>query len=170
MADGKIIQYDTPEEILRNPVNEFVENFVGKDRLWKTPDMLTAEDIMSKKMVRIGMNRSVAHAIELMKENNTSVLIVVDKVSEKPNKMLGLVGSNRFRGVTDHSTKMKDIMKTDIKRIPFDMNLVEVLNIRKDRKSRFSPVVNEEDKLIGIITNSSILNVLTDIVPESEEY
>ena len=51
MADGNIIQYDAPEEILKNPINEFVESFVGKDRLWKTPDMLKAEDIMSKKIV-----------------------------------------------------------------------------------------------------------------------
>ena len=77
MADGKIIQYDTPEEILKNPINEFVENFVGKDRLWKTPDMLKAEDIMSKKMIKIGQNRSVAHAMELMKEHNINVLFVI---------------------------------------------------------------------------------------------
>ena len=32
MKDGHILQYDTPEEILKNPANEFVENFVGKNR------------------------------------------------------------------------------------------------------------------------------------------
>nr|MDA3846545.1 betaine/proline/choline family ABC transporter ATP-binding protein [Vallitaleaceae bacterium] len=54
MADGNIIQYDTPEEILKNPINKFVENFVGADRLWKTPDMLKAQDIVNKKMTKIG--------------------------------------------------------------------------------------------------------------------
>ena len=170
MADGNIIQYDAPEEILKNPVNEFVENFVGKDRLWKTPDMLKAEDIMSKKIVKIGQNRSVAHAIELMKEHNTEVLIVIDKISDTKSKTVGVVGSNRFRGVGDHSIKMKDIMKSDFIKIPYDMSLVDVLNIRKERNIRISPVVDENDKLMGVITNASILNVLADIVPESEEY
>jgi len=170
MADGVIIQYDTPEEILKNPINEFVENFVGKDRLWKTPDMLKAEDIMSKKMVKIGQNRSIAHGIELMKEHNTNVLVVIDKMSEKKNKIVGIVGTNRFKGSIDHSVKMKDIMKSDIAKIPYDMCLVDVLNIRKERKVRFSPVVDENEKVIGIITNTSILNVLADIVPESEDY
>ncbi len=170
MADGKIIQYDAPEEILKNPVNEFVENFVGKDRLWKTPDMLKAEDIMNKKIVKIGQNRSVAHAIELMKEHNTEVLIVIDKISDTKSKTVGVVGSNRFRGVGDHSIKMKDIMKSDFIKIPCDMPLVDVLNIRKERNIRISPVVDGRDKLMGVITNASILNVLADIVPESEEY
>jgi len=170
MADGKIIQYDTPEEILKNPVNEFVENFVGKDRLWKTPDMLKAGDIISRKTVKIGKNRSVAQAIELMKEYNTDVLAVVDKISEKSESIVGIVGANRLKGVADHETKMKDIMKVDFTKFQHDMSLVNVLNTRKEKNIRFSPVVDENDKLIGIITNTSILNVLAEIVPESEEY
>ena len=170
MAKGSILQYDKPEDILKNPVNGFVESFVGSDRLWKTPDMLRAEDIMSKKVVEIGAGRSVAHAIELMKEHNTNVLAVVDKVSPRPNKLLGIVGTNRLKGVTDHSVKMGDIMKTDVVEIPHSMNLTEVLGIRKDKKIQYSPVVDDDGKVIGIITNASIVNVLTDIVPEAEEY
>ena len=170
MAEGKILQYDSPEEILKNPVNSFVENFVGMDRLWKTPEMLRAEDIMNKKFVKIGANRSAAHAIELMKEHDTKVLIVVDKVSDKPNKLLGIVGTNRIKGVKDSTTKMKDIMKVNITKIPHNMSLVDVLNIRKEKNIQFSPVMDEDGKIAGIITNTSIINVLTDIIPESEEY
>ncbi len=170
MSNGKIVQYDTPEEILKNPANEFVETFVGKDRLWKTPDMLKAEDIMQRKVVRIGVNRSVAHAIELIKEHNILELLVVDKVSDKPNKISGIVGVNRLKLLSDSSKKMKDIMKVDITKIPHDMSLVDVLNIRKEKNIKYNPVVDEQDNVVGIITDTSIINVLTDIVPEKEEY
>lgn len=170
MVDGKIIQYDTPEEILKNPVNEFVETFVGKDRLWKTPDMLKAEDVMRKKVVQIGENRSVAHAIELIKEHNSSELLVVDKVSDKPNKLRGIVGLNRLKGISDNRVKMKDVMKVDITKIPCDMCLVDVLNIRKEKNIKYSPVVDDQENIVGIISDTSIVNVLTDIVPEREEY
>ena len=46
MKDGHILQYDTPEEILKNPANEFVENFVGKNRIWGSPEYIKVEDIM----------------------------------------------------------------------------------------------------------------------------
>lgn len=170
MSEGKIIQYDTPEEILKHPVNKFVEYFVGKDRLWKTPDMLKAEDIMSNQIIKIGKNRSVAHAIELMKQHNTDVLAVVDRVTENNSRILGLVGTNRFKGVDDNSIKMKDVMKTDYIGIPYDMSLVDVLNIRSENDILYSPVIDENDILKGIITNASIINVLTKLVPEREDY
>jgi len=170
MADGKIVQYDAPEEILKNPINEFVETFVGTDRLWKTPDMLKAEDIVSKKMTKIRASRSVAQAIELMKEHNTEVLVVVSKQENNKDEFVGIVGSNRLRGISNHDTKMRDIMKVDITRIPSDMPLDAVLAIRKEKNLRFSPVFENQTKLIGIISNTSILNVLSDIIPESEAY
>src|SRR5699024_7256469 len=47
MRDGEVVQADTPEEILRNPANEFVEEFLGKDRLIQgRPDVTTVGQIM----------------------------------------------------------------------------------------------------------------------------
>ncbi len=165
MQGGKILQYAEPEELLKNPLNEFVENFVGKDRLWKTPDMLKAEDIMSRRVVKIAPNRSVVYAIELMKEHGVRELLVVEG-----SRLLGVVGSNRIKGTGDTRIKMRDIMKVDIVKVPRDMCLVEVLNIRKERKVAYISVLDEQEKIVGIITDTSILNVLTDIVPEMEEY
>ena len=170
MSEGRIIQFDTPEEILKNPVNSFVESFVGKDRLWKKPEFLKAEDVMNTKVVTIGQNRSVAHAIELMKMHNTDVLVVVDKPTERSGKILGIVGTNRFKGVGDNSIKMRDIMKSDFPRISRDMCLVDVLKVRKRSETLYSPVMDENDRVVGIITNASIISVLTKYIPDREDY
>jgi len=170
MSEGRIIQFDTPEEILKNPVNSFVESFVGKDRLWKKPEFLKAEDVMNSKVVTIGQNRSVAHAIELMKMHNTDVLVVVDKPTESSGKILGIVGTNRFKGVGDNTIKMKDIMKSDFPRISRGMCLVDVLKIRKSSDTLYSPVMDETDRVVGIITNASIISVLTKYIPDREDY
>jgi len=170
MQDGKIVQYDTPENILKTPVNEFVEEFVGKDRLWKTPEMLSAKDVMLDPIVEIGPNRSVAQAIEVMKKRKMTVLAIVDSTAKKPHKLLGLVGANRFYGIFDNSIKMKDIMKTELNKIPSDMPLNEVMELRTEKKIHTSAVVDENDGLIGFITDTSILNVLNEIMPESEDY
>ena len=170
MSEGRIIQFDTPEEILKYPVNPFVESFVGKDRLWKKPEFLKAEDVMNTKVVTIGQNRSVAHAIELMKMHNTDVLVVVDRPTESSGKILGIVGTNRFKGVGDNTIKMKDIMKSDFPRISKDMCLVDVLKIRKQSDTLYSPVMDENDRVVGIITNASIISVLTKYIPDREDY
>ena len=48
MKDGHILQFDTPEEILRNPADEFVANFVGVNRIWDSPEFIKVEDFMSE--------------------------------------------------------------------------------------------------------------------------
>jgi len=169
MQDGNIVQYDTPENILKNPATEFIENFVGKDRLWKTPDMLRASDIMNKNVVRIGMNRPVAHALELMRETSCEALVVVNRSGNNPDIMEGMVGRRQLSRVGDHETKMKDIMKTGVITVEPDTPLTEVLRLREQHKLRFIPVLDGK-KTVGIITEPSIINVLTEIIPESEGF
>ena len=84
--------------------------------------------------------------------------------------MLGVVGTNRLKGIVNLGTKVREIMKTDVMKIPHDMSLPEVLNIRKDNGIAYSPIVDDDGNICGIITNTSIVNVLADIAPEREEY
>ena len=47
MDRGRIIQHDTPENILRRPASDFVENLVGKqDRGLKLMSLRTVRDLM----------------------------------------------------------------------------------------------------------------------------
>jgi len=43
---GKLVQFGTPEEILSRPINSFVENFIGHDRVVKKLNLFRAEDVM----------------------------------------------------------------------------------------------------------------------------
>ena len=170
MKDGAIIQYDTPEGMLKNPLNDFVENFIGLDRLWKTPDMLKATDAMDKKVVTIGRNRTIVNAIATMRERKTKVLVVVQDTPETKTKILGLVGTNRLRGVENDNLRMKDIMKTEFKSVHKDDCLAAVLTMRKENKLKYTPVRDDDGSLIGIITDISVLNVITEVMPASEDY
>ena len=80
------------------------------------------------------------------------------------------MGTNRFKGVGDNTIKMKDIMKSDFPRISKDMCLVDVLKIRKQSDTLYSPVMDENDRVVGIITNASIISVLTKYIPDREDY
>lgn len=159
MQHGKIVQYDAPEEILMNPANDFVENFVGKDRLWRQPDLLTAKDLMIKSP-QILQSRHIAEAIERMKERRSDYLIVVNQ----DGKYVGYVTTKEVKkqgtGVT-----MADIKKDDLQAVNLDQNLVEVVNIIKDNPLRFVPVTDHHNKVIGVITKSSLLNVISDLMP-----
>jgi len=50
------------------------------------------------------------------------------------------------------------------------MCLVEVLKIRQQTDTQFSPVTDENNQVVGIITNASIISVLTKYIPDREDY
>lgn len=159
MSDGKIIQFDSPEEILTNPVNEFVEEFVGKDRLWKKPELLLAKDIMIQDFPKILTSRTPAQAIEKMKEKRLDFLIVVDK----DLNYSGFVTRKEIQNKSSEF-KMRDLKNTSDISVHEDSNLVEVIDIIKNKKIRFIPIVNTQKKVKGVITKSSLLNVISDLI------
>lgn len=160
MQEGKIVQYDSPEEILIHPANEFVENFVGKDRLWRQPELLSAKDIMIKSYPRVLPSRTSVQAIEIMKEKKIEFLIVTDS----KGVYQGYITINELRDKSKN-LKIQDIKKTEMEPIEENLNMVEVIEIMKKLHVRFIPVVNNEQIVQGVITKSSLLSVISDLIP-----
>ncbi len=170
MQNGTIAQFDTPEEILKNPANDFVAYFIGQNRLWNTPDLLKAEDVLAKETYTIEATRTVLTGIETIKKHNTFALAVTEKRADGKQRFLGVVGLNRLMEIKNVSAKIGDIMKTDVIKIRADTPLPEVLALRERNGVLFSPVVDKDGLYMGMITNTSIVNVLSVVIPGKEDY
>ncbi len=81
MQDGKIIQYDTPEQILRNPANDFVKEFIGNDRILRQPEYINVKDIMIKNPVTIRPESTLAVSLEKMRQQRVDSLMVIDRTN-----------------------------------------------------------------------------------------
>ncbi len=156
LKDGDILQFDTPENILKNPSNEFVENFIGKRRVWNNPELLKAEDIMIPNPVKIIPNRNVLQAIEIMKANKVDSLLVTDRT----NLLLGLVTLKGIQ-LQNRNALVGEIMERNVLTVSEDANLISVLKTMNDHKIGYVPVINGANQLSGLITRSSILSELS---------
>jgi osmoprotectant transport system ATP-binding protein len=156
LKDGDILQYDTPENILKNPANDFVEGFIGKRRVWNNPELLMAEDIMIPNPVKITSMRTVLQAIEVMKDHKVDSLMVTDK----NNTLKGLVTLKSIQ-LLNRTTSIEMIMEQNILSVSQDANLISVLATMNEHKIGYVPVVNSHNQLIGLITRSSILSALS---------
>jgi osmoprotectant transport system ATP-binding protein len=156
LKDGDILQYDTPENILKNPANDFVEEFIGKRRVWNNPELLMAEDIMIPNPVKITSRRTVLQAIEIMKDNKVDSLMVTDK----NNILKGLVTLKSIQ-LLNRTAAIEMIMEQNVLSVSQDANLISVLATMNEHKIGYVPVVNSTKQLIGLITRSSILSALS---------
>ena len=48
MRNGHILQFDTPEQILKHPADDFIASFVGTERIWDSPEFIRVSDFMIK--------------------------------------------------------------------------------------------------------------------------
>ena len=164
MKDGKVQQYDTVENLLRNPANEFVRNFIGSDRLWSTPEYIKARDIMIKNPVSVQSSRTVIQGMEIMRSNKVDSLLVKDK----EDNFIGIITIKELRqnGIQNHY--LSDIMNKEPLFVYDDNNLVEILEVMNRENIGHIPVITRYNKLAGLITRSSLLSVLSEQFLEME--
>lgn len=158
MKDGEIIQFNTPEQILRNPANEFVKEFIGKDKIWNQPELIKVKDIMIKDPVKCTPERTVLQSIQIMKSNHVDSVLVVDN----QERLKGMVTLKNIRKKGENTTKLNDIMATDITTVNEDDSILDVLEKIQHLKIGYIPVVNKNCVLIGLITRSSLISVLSN--------
>ncbi|MBU8919919.1 ABC transporter ATP-binding protein [Bacillus sp. FJAT-29953] len=163
LKDGDILQYDTPENILKNPANDFVSDFIGKRRVWNNPELLMAEDIMIPNPVKITAKRNVLQAIEIMKENKVDSLLV----TEKNNRLIGLVTLKGIQ-LLNRNSEIEWVMEKNVLSVSQDANLISVLATMNEHKIGYVPVINSTGQLTGLITRSSILSALSSQLIDME--
>ncbi|GAA0739403.1 betaine/proline/choline family ABC transporter ATP-binding protein [Clostridium oceanicum] len=157
MKDGQIIQYDTPENILKNPSHGFVEEFIGKNRIWSQPEFIKAKDIMIESPVKASPNRTIMQGIQIMKKNKVDSLLIVDE----ENNLKGISTLKSIHGETDKSLKLKDIMSEDIITATDDTCILDILELVKKHNKSYIPIVDKNSHLLGLITKTSLLAVLS---------
>ncbi|CDA11143.1 ABC transporter ATP-binding protein [Intestinibacter bartlettii] len=164
MQGGKIQQYDTAENLLKHPANSFVKDFIGSDRLWSAPEYIKAKDIMIKDPVKAIETRTVIQAMEIMRTNKVDSILVTDK----NNLLVGILTVKELRqnGIQDYY--IYKVMNQDPLFIYEDCNLIEILNIMNNQNVGHIPVVSKDGQLIGLITRSSLLSVLSEQFLEME--
>ena len=164
MQGGKIQQYDTAENLLKHPANSFVKDFIGSDRLWRAPEYIKAKDIMIKDPVKAIETRTVIQAMEIMRTNKVDSILVTDK----NNLLVGILTVKELRqnGIQDYY--IYKVMNQDPLFIYEDCNLIEILNIMNNKNVGHIPVVSRDGQLVGLITRSSLLSVLSEQFLEME--
>lgn len=158
MKDGEIVQYDTPENILKNPINDFVSNFVGKDRIWSSPEYIKVSDIMIEKPVTCSKELSIMRCMEKMRSNKVDSLLIIDS---QTRKLEGIIKAKELRNVDDKTQGVGNVMRTTFFKLLPDETILDALSMVNENRISTVPVVDENGLLRGLVTNSSLVTTLS---------
>jgi glycine betaine/proline transport system ATP-binding protein len=148
MRDGSIVQIGTPDEILMNPANKYVERFVEDVDLSK---ILTAAHVM-RRPETISLKRGPRVALQLMQDSGISNLYVVDKAK----RLVGAITAEDAATAVESGKTIEDIVIRDVLTVPPDIHLNECFELISTAKIPVS-VVDGTGRLLGIIVRGAVL-------------
>ncbi|AOH55061.1 betaine/proline/choline family ABC transporter ATP-binding protein [Peribacillus muralis] len=164
---GEIVQVGTPDEILRNPVNEFVEEFIGKDRLLQTrPHVELVEQIMSRNPISITEEKSLNDAIKIMREKRVDSLLVIDE----QNVLKGFVDVETISEFRKKATFISEVINTEVYSVNQDSLIRDSVQKILKRGFKYVPVVDHNKHLVGIVTRATLVDIVYDSIWGEEEH
>ncbi|MFD2831262.1 betaine/proline/choline family ABC transporter ATP-binding protein [Corticicoccus populi] len=165
MSKGKVIQFDTPDNILKHPANDFVRDFIGENRLIQdSPNIRTVEDAMIQP-ITINVNESLNNTVKLMREKRIDTIFVTNT----DNKLLGYLDIEEIRDGIRSGSELIDIMERDIYRVRLDTKLQDSVRTILKRNIRNIPVVDENNVIKGLITRSNLVDIVYESIWGEEE-
>ncbi|MCI2774040.1 betaine/proline/choline family ABC transporter ATP-binding protein [Staphylococcus petrasii] len=161
MTNGKVVQYDTPDNILRAPANDFVKDFIGQNRLIQDrPNIRTVEDAMVKP-VTVHVDSSLNEAVNIMRERRVDTIFVVNN----ENHLLGYLDIEDINQGLRAQKELIDTMQRDIYRVRIDSKLQDSVRTILKRSVRNVPVVASDNKtLVGLVVRANLVDIVYDSV------
>lgn len=152
MRDGEIVQIGTAEEILNEPANDYVAQFIQDvDR----SRVLTAESVMEEARAVLPATGDVAAARTLLDEQRASTAFVIDE----DRRLLGAVHAASIRGGTDADRSLSEVLDRDLHPVGRTTPLVDLLSDAA-RTSVPLAVVDTEGRLVGEVPRVALLSQL----------
>ena len=160
MADGQIMQIGTGEEILTNPANDFVREFVEDvDR----SKVLTAQNIMTTPLTTNIDIDGPTVALNRMKKEEVSMLLAVDR----KRHLKGSLTAEGARDARKQHQALAEVIDKNVRKVTQETLITDIFPLIYDSPAPLA-VVDDKDKLVGVIIKGRVIEALANTT-ESEE-
>ena len=161
MRDGRIVQNGTPEEILTDPANDYVAQFVQDvDRA----RVLTAGSVMAPPAATTPVSAGVRGALRIMRDQQVGSVSVIEN-----RRFLGSVSDRAvIRAVKDGRTDLRALVRSGRPAVHVDDPLTDVVE-RAVESPVPVPVIDDAGRLVGTIPRVTLLAALGDVPAVTRE-
>lgn len=159
MKDGRVVQIGTPEEILNNPANAYVERFVENVDMSR---VLTARSVLSRARVVAFPQDGPRTVLHKMTEENFSSILVV----RRDYTLIGAISLERVsEAVKAGATSIEGLIE-EAPSVSPEEPLMGIINVMAEWRY-ITPVVDAQNKLLGVVTRAQLLSALAESGRES---
>ena len=139
------------------------------------------KDFMTRQLVTCRKTDSIKFALDLMNQNKVSRLVVTDEKGSP----IGLVSTNTLLAHSDYFSKgttrsrdyllplkdnvvVNDLLEENIVTINEDEDLAEAARKMVNSKISGIPVLDSNQKLVGVVSKTDVVKAFSDVVPHEK--
>lgn len=153
MRDGRIVQIGTAEEILTDPANDYVAQFVADvDRA----RVLTASSVMEPPVATVGSGGGPRAAVRVMRDHQLRGVFVV----ERDRRLVGVVSdAAASEAARRGDSSLSEVLDPDVSKVSPDTPVAELLTPAAESPAPLA-VVDGKDRLLGVVPRVTLLAAL----------
>ncbi|GLT13436.1 glycine betaine/L-proline ABC transporter ATP-binding protein ProV [Vibrio algivorus] len=155
MQNGVVVQVGTPDEILQNPANDYVESFFSGVNV---ADVYSAKDIARKKPAAVfkkGETDGPAAALQILSDHDRDYGVVVDKA----NKYSGIVSQDSLKAAYKEKRPLSSALLDNTVSLHADTPVSELIS-QVAEVPYAVPVIDSDGTYHGVITKTRLLQTL----------
>ncbi len=156
---GRLVQYGTPEELLTQPKNRFVKDFVGADRALKRLNLLKVRDAMLTNPTHCHGEDPSETVLDHMIENELSFLLVADR----EDNLKGYVNLEDLRG---HHGNVRDVVRPMTLTVKPEQNLKDALSKMLSYDLGIVVAMDDDGKIAGVLNSRTLVSVVGETYDE----
>ncbi len=159
MKDGEIMQIGTREEILTNPANDFVREFVEDvDR----SKVLTAQNIMIKPLTTVLEIDGPQVALTRMHREEVSMLMATNR----RRQLLGSLTADAAIEARKKGLPLSEVIDKDVVTVSKDTVITDIMPLIYDSSAPIA-VTDDNDRLLGVIIRGRVIEALANVQDET---
>jgi len=130
-------------------------------------------DIMTKNVIVVPFGKTILDVAKLMKKNEIgSVIVVEDKAGKHAKGIIterDIVYKILAKGQDPYKSEVKDIMSHPLRVVKPDTTIEDAAKAMRENKVKRLPVVNDDNELIGLLSEGDIMKIFPVVVDLIEE-
>ncbi|VTS13544.1 glycine betaine transport ATP-binding protein [Streptococcus pseudoporcinus] len=160
MKDGQVMQIGTGEEILTNPANDFVREFVEDvDR----SKVLTAQNIMIKPFTTTVEIDGPQVALNRMHTEEVSMLMATNR----RRQLVGTLTADAAIEARKKGLPLEAVIDHEVRTVDKDTTITDIMPLIYDSSAPIA-VTDEQNRLLGVIIRGRVIEALANI-PEEDD-
>lgn len=158
LKDGELVQEGTPEDILLNPANDYVQSFLQDVNRTK---VLNATHAVNPARLTLTMRSRPAHSVDRMRALNYEYAPVLDG-----KRLAGVLTLEAAEQAVREGGRDVSRFVEDLASVPATAGLGEVLAqlVHSDQPVA---VTGENDEFIGMLSRKKVVELVTPVLAES---